>query len=146
MNTENALVVTDTLAIPFAELSFRFSPSSGPGGQHANRAHTRATLLFDVAGSPRLDEETRQRLLKALGTRLSKEGVLRITAQDSRSQKQNRDLTIARLVALLADALAEEPPRFETQPTEAVKEKRVTEKKRHGRRKSERSRNWLDDL
>lgn len=146
MDDENTLAISDTVTIPLSEVAFRFSPSSGPGGQHANRAHTRATLLFDVAGSPSLDEATRERLLTALETRLSREGVLRVTAQDSRSQKQNRELALARFVALLAEALAEQPPRIETRPSAAARETRVTEKKRHGRRKRDRGRDWFNDL
>ena len=146
MYEENLLAISSELTIPLAELTFSFSPSSGPGGQHANRAHTRATLLFDVAGSPSIDDETRGKLLAALDTRLSKEGVLRITAQDSRSQKQNRDLALSRFVALLVEALAEETPRVATRPSAAARERRVTEKKRHGRRKQDRRRNWRSDF
>lgn len=146
MHPPDTLAISADVAIPVAELSFRFSPSSGPGGQHANRAHTRATLLFDVAGSPSLDEATRARLLAALETRLNREGVLRVTAQDSRSQKQNRDLAVARFVTLLAEALAEETPRVVTRPPAAARENRLEEKKRHGRRKRDRGRDWLNEF
>ncbi len=146
MIKEDAIVIGDDLVIALAELRFRFSPSSGPGGQHANRAHTRATLLFDVAASPSLDDETRERLLAALETRLNKEGVLRITAQDSRSQKQNRDLAVARLVEILVEALVVQTPRVASKPSAAAQEKRITAKKHHGRRKRERGSDWRSEL
>jgi len=145
MAHENEIAITDGLTIPHSELLFRFSPSGGPGGQHANRAHTRATLLFDVAQSPSLDEDTRERLMSALSSRLSKEGVLRVTAQDSRSQRQNRDLALQRLIGILIEALNEPPVRVKTRPPAAAKARRVDEKKRHGRRKRDRGRDWSTD-
>jgi ribosome-associated protein len=144
--TESDFIIINAFTrIPASEVHFRFSPSRGPGGQHVNRAHTRATLLFDIANSPSLDEETRERLLTALAMRLDKLGVLHITAQDSRSQRMNRGLAISRFVALLAAALQEQPERVATRPPVAAREKRITEKKKRGTRKKERRRDWWPD-
>ena len=139
---ENHIDINETLSIPAAELQFRFSTSSGPGGQHANRSATRVTLLFDVAQSPSLDEPTRERLLKNLAGQLDKEGVLQIHVQDTRSQHQNRELAIFRFQQLLAAALKPRKPRRQTRPNRAAIEKRLTEKKQRGQVKKERGRQW----
>jgi len=74
------------LALPDEAVSYVFSRSGGPGGQHVNKVSSRATLLFDVAHSPALDDDQRARILARLATRISKDGVLRVVAQSSRSQ------------------------------------------------------------
>ncbi|MCZ7673032.1 MAG: aminoacyl-tRNA hydrolase [Chloroflexi bacterium] len=90
------IVINEKVRIPLSELQYRFSTSSGPGGQHTNKAATRVTLLFDVAQSPSLDDETRRILLKRLTAYLDKEGVLQLHVQDSRSQHQNREIANGR--------------------------------------------------
>jgi ribosome-associated protein len=142
MDGENLLRINDEVAIPLAELSFRFTTSSGPGGQHANRSATRAVLLFDVAHSSGLTDEVRQRLLKKLANRLDKEGVLQIQVQDSRSQLQNRELAVERFRELLAEALKQRKRRRKTKPTQASQEARLAEKKKHGKRKQDRRWRW----
>jgi ribosome-associated protein len=142
MDDEKVIRINDEVAIPLAELNFRFMTSSGPGGQHANRSATRAVLLFDVAQSPSLAEEVRARLLQKLATRLDKEGVLQIQAQETRSQMQNRELAIARFQALLADALKIHKKRRKTKPSQAAKEARLAQKKKHGKRKQDRGWRW----
>jgi ribosome-associated protein len=142
MDEENLIRINDEVAIPLAEISFRFTTSSGPGGQHANRSATRAVLMFDVAQSPTLTDEVRQRLLTKLATRLDKEGVLQIQVQDSRSQIQNRELAIARFQELLAETLKKRKKRRKTKPSRAAQEARLAEKKKHGKRKQDRGWRW----
>jgi ribosome-associated protein len=130
--------INENLSLPAAELQFRFSTGGGPGGQHVNKTATRVTLLFDVANSPSLDEETRARLLNRLGTRLDRRGMLHIDVHDSRSQWQNRETAIARMQSVLAEALVEQPPRRPTRPSRQARETRLEEKRRRGDIKKER--------
>lgn len=139
MMDENDILINNNLSIPAAELQFRFSTSSGPGGQHANRSATRVTLLFDVAQSPSLDEPTRERLLKNLASQLDKEGVLQIHVQDTRSQYQNRELAIVRFQQLLGQALKLRKPRRKTKPSHAAIEKRIAAKKQRSQIKKDRT-------
>lgn len=138
MDDESLIAINEQLAIPLRELEFRFSQSSGPGGQHVNKSATQVTLLFDVANSASLDETTRARLLQKLATRLTKEGVLQISVQDSRSQHQNRELAIARFQSTLSAALHRRKARRPTKPGRQAIENRLTAKRLHSRRKRER--------
>ena len=139
---DNLVEINARVKIPATELNFRFSTSSGPGGQHANKAATRVTLLFDVAHSPSLDERTRQRLLERLDHRLTKEGVLQIDVQESRSQHQNRETAIRRFQQVLARALKRRKRRKKTRPSQAADERRLQKKKKRGQKKKERSWRW----
>lgn len=144
MTTDKSLQIDD-ITIPLSELKFQFSTSSGPGGQHANRSATRVTLLFNIASSPSLSDRSRQRLLEKLAHRLDKQGVLRVQAQDSRSQVQNREIAISRLMALLTEAIAEPKKRVAPALPRAAHEKRLAEKKKQSRRKQERGSDWSQD-
>ena len=77
LDTEKVIQINERIAVLLADLNFRYSTSSGPGGQHANRSATRATLLFDI-NAANLDEQTRERLLEKLSSRLDKNGILQI--------------------------------------------------------------------
>jgi len=136
--------INENLALPAAELAFRFTTGGGPGGQHVNKTATRVTLLFDVAASPSLDEETRARLLDRLASRLDRRGVLHISAQESRSQWQNREAAVARLQALLAEALVEQPERRPTRPSRRARQERLDDKRRRSTLKQARQRRWDD--
>ena len=126
------LRVNARLVIPEAELSWRFSRSSGPGGQSVNTADSRVELSFDVAGSPSLGPTYRQRALERLAGRLV-DGVLTVSAAEHRSQLRNREAAEQRLVETLREAVAPPPrPRRPTKPTRAAKERRLQEKKRRG--------------
>lgn len=138
MENENELIINEKLRIPLSELQYRFSTSSGPGGQHANKASTRVTLIFDVAHSPSLNEEIRPVLLNRLASYLDKDGVLQIHVQDSRSQHQNREIANGRFRELLASALIRRKHRRPTRPSRKAVEKRLDTKKKHGQRKQER--------
>lgn len=145
MSEEQLLEINNDLSIPMSELFFRFSTSGGPGGQHANRAATRVTVLFNVALSPSLNEEIRAKIMKRLAARIDKEGILTVSAQDSRSQHQNRELAIARLQMMLADALKERKKRRKTKPSAASQEERLAIKKRRSQLKENRSKNWSNE-
>jgi ribosome-associated protein len=128
--------VTASLSIPMSELQFRFSPSGGPGGQHANKVNTRVELRFDVAGSPSLGPRQRARLLERVGPEV------RVVADDERSQVRNRQLAVQRFRQRLVAALHVEKTRRPTRPSRGEKERRLAAK----RRLSERKRNRRPDF
>jgi ribosome-associated protein len=123
------LQVTSRLTVPEAELSWRFSRSSGPGGQGVNTTDSRAELTFDVARSPSLPEHLRARVLERLSGRLV-DGTITVAASEQRSQLQNREAAEARLAQLLREAVAPPPPRRRaTKPTKGSKERRLEGKR-----------------
>jgi ribosome-associated protein len=126
--------------VPEAELHFRASRAGGPGGQHVNKASTRIEVLWDVARSPSLDEALRQRLLQRLASRMDAAGVLRVVAQERRSQLQNRLAAVERLQRLVNQALHEPKVRKPTRPSRAVKQRRLAAKRRRGDAKKLRGR------
>ena len=127
--SENILPIRPGLDIPMSELHFRFSRSSGPGGQHVNRSATRVELLFDVAHSPSLDESQRAKLIGRLSSYLDREGVLHLASQSSRSQTRNREELVKRFQSLLASALVQRRKRRPTRPTRSSREKRLDSKR-----------------
>jgi ribosome-associated protein len=126
------LRIADGIEIPDEELSFTASRSGGPGGQHVNKTASKVTLRFDVAHAPSLPEETRARLLAALGARVAADGTVRVVCQSSRSQFANRKTAAMRLEALLTDALVPVAPRVATRIPLAEKRRRIESKKRRG--------------
>ncbi len=132
------LRINDEVTIPLAELSFRFSRSSGPGGQHVQKSSTRVELLFDVANSPSLTEEQRSRVLERLSGYVDSAGVLHLTSQSERSQLRNREEVVSRFQSLLRKALKRRKRRRPTRPTAASKERRLQEKRRRGEIKKSR--------
>lgn len=122
-----------SLEIPDSELELKTSRSSGPGGQNVNKLETRVTVRFDVAGSPSLSEEERERIRERLGHRLTKAGVLQVSSQRHRTQAANRDAAVARLAGLLGEALQPEADRKPTKVPKAAKRRRLREKRRRGR-------------
>jgi ribosome-associated protein len=132
------LRVTRTCVIPMREISWRFTPSGGPGGQHANRSNTRVEASFDIAGSPSLGPRQRARLLDRLGP------VVRVVADDERSQARNRTLATDRLRSKLAEALKEQRPRRPTKASTSSKERRLKEKRERSAVKHERRRPKAD--
>lgn len=135
---DSLVPITNSLAIPAAELQFRFSRSSGPGGQHVNRSATQVELLFDVAHSPSLSEEQRLRILSGLATRIDRAGVLHITASSSRSQLQNRQQAVHRFQTLLRRALHVPRTRRPTRPGAAARERRLEAKRQRSQVKARR--------
>jgi len=134
------LRVSRSCVIPAAELEWRFSGSSGPGGQHVNTANTRVEVRFDVAASRSLGPHDRQRLLERLGP------AVRVVASDTRSQARNRELARGRLRARLADALRRPPPpRRPTAPTAGARRSRLDGKRHRGHIKRHRRPPTPDD-
>ena len=131
--------INSTLSLPENEIVFTASLSSGPGGQHVNKASTRVTLRFDVLGSPTLSDEQKGLLSRRLSGRVNREGVLQVTSQQFRSQAMNREDALRRFVILLRGALQPLPQRRRTRPPRSAAERRLSAKKRRGERKRERS-------
>jgi ribosome-associated protein len=124
--------VVPGVRVPFDELTWRFSASSGPGGQHVNTSNTRAEVRFDVAGPPSLPAWARDRLLARLGPSVA------VVASDERSQARNRSAALDRLATRLARALETVPERTPTRPTRASQRRRLEAKRRRGTRKRDR--------
>ena len=130
------LAVRSGLAIPAAELRWRFSRSSGPGGQSVNTSDSRVELSWDVAGSGALSPALRARALEALAGRLV-DGVLTVTAAEHRSQLQNRKAALTRLAALVREAVAPPPrARRATRPSRGAVERRLDAKRRRSTTKA----------
>ena len=124
--------VTDHIALEESELVESFIRASGPGGQNVNKLSTAVQLRFDVRGSPSLTDEVRARLERLAGRRLTREGVLVITAQSHRTQERNRADALDRLLELIRAAAVRPVPRRPTRPTRASKRRRLDSKKHRG--------------
>jgi ribosome-associated protein len=128
-------VVVRGTTIPPDELGWRFSRSPGPGGQSVNTADTRVELSYDLAASAALPERQKERALAALADRLV-DGVITVTAAETRSQLRNREAAAARLADLLTEATAPPPrARRPTKPTRASVERRLAAKQRRAQTK-----------
>lgn len=125
------LIVAGRFIIPGRELSWRFAPTGGPGGQHANKVSSRAELSYDLAASTVFDDETKQRVITRLGGRLH-HGVVTVIVDESRSQWRNRQLARRRLAALLDEAMRPARIRRRTKPSKASQRRRLEWKRRHG--------------
>lgn len=136
---DDRLVVTSTVRVPRHELSVAFTPSGGPGGQHANKTATRVELSFDVTASGAFSEAQRERVLAALGP------TVRVVADDERSQIRNRALAEQRLVERLRSALYVPPRRRATRPTHGSQRRRLDEKSRRSEVKQQRRRPRTED-
>jgi ribosome-associated protein len=141
---DGKLPITESLAVPLAELSFQFSRSGGPGGQHVNRSATQVELTFDVAGSPSLDELQRARVAAALKGYIDTRGILHLTSQTTRSQYRNRVEVIERFQHLMQRALHIPKRRRATRPPRQAKEERLQEKRERSQTKRGRQGKWLE--
>jgi ribosome-associated protein len=129
-----SIQVTRTVAIPVSEIDLRFSRSSGPGGQHAQKSETRVEAIFDVEASSALSPAQKARVIRKAGP------VLRAVAQDERSQLRNRELAVERVVESLREALRVPRRRRPTKPTPASRQRRLEQKRRRGETKQLRRR------
>jgi ribosome-associated protein len=124
-----SIQVTSRLTIPLEEVQLRYSRSSGPGGQHAQKTETRVEAVFDVARSATLSDAQKRRLTARVGP------VVRAVAQDERSQSRNRELALERLGAAIRAGVRVPRKRRPTKPSAAAQERRLEEKKRRGQTK-----------
>jgi ribosome-associated protein len=125
----DSIRVTRSVVVPLGEIELRFSRSSGPGGQHAQKSETRVEAAFDVEASTSLSPAQKRRVIGRAGP------VLRAVAQDERSQWRNRELAVERVIEQLRAALRVERRRVATKPTAASVERRLEQKRRRSRTK-----------
>lgn len=136
--------VTDRITIEESELNESFIRASGPGGQNVNKVSSAVQLRFDARTSRSLPNDVSIRLQRLAGNRLTNEGVIVITANNHRSQDQNRDEARERLFAMIREAANPPPPRRATKPTKASKKRRLDSKSRHSHIKKMRSKRGFD--
>lgn len=122
--------------VPAEEVRWRFGPSGGPGGQHANRAHTRVEAELDLTAARGIDDEVRVRLVAHLGSSV------RVVVDRSRSQARNRERALDDLERRMQEALVEKPKRRPTRPKRGAVERRLEAKRQRGARKAERRGDW----
>lgn len=127
---EGSIYIGNGVAVPERYFSFVFSRSGGPGGQNVNKVNTKAAVLFDIEHCDAIPEDIRGRLLTKLSGRINKDGILRIESSEYRTQGGNREAALARMQELLKNALAIKPHRKKTRVPRAVKERRLSLKKK----------------
>jgi ribosome-associated protein len=139
--------VNRSVEIPDDELKLTFSPSGGPGGQHANRSSTRVELVWNIRDTTALGPRQKERVFGVLRRRIDSAGNLRITSDRYRSQHRNRTDALEKLSGLVRDALVPPRPRVGTKPTRGSQEQRLRAKKQRGEIKRQRKvrRKDLDD-
>ena len=133
MNEE--IRINKKVVIPAHEIHYRFSRSSGPGGQNVNKLSTKVSLIFDLGHSSAIDEETKNRLRQKLATSIDSAGRITVTSQESRSQYENRLIALEKFVELLGKALTIPKIRRETRPTKSSATKRLVGKNKRGMQK-----------
>jgi ribosome-associated protein len=136
--------VTRSVTIPSSEIRFRYSRSSGPGGQHANKTSTKVELSWNAARSDALGPRQRARVMDRLRTRLDANGTLRLSSDTHRSQLRNKQEVIERLTLLVRDGLRVSKQRVATKPTRSATERRLGAKRRRSEIKRARRRPYDD--
>lgn len=137
--------ITDTIALDGNEIEEDFIRSPGPGGQHVNKTESAVQLRFDARRSPALSNAVYLRLVPLAGSRMTKDGVVVITANEYRERERNREAALARLVALVQAAAVPPRRRRATKPTKGSKERRLEGKQRRGDTKKDRGKPRLGD-
>jgi ribosome-associated protein len=131
------------LEIPAHELEFSFSRSSGPGGQNVNKVNSKALLRWKPSENRSLPEAVRQRFLARYGSRLTKEGELLLTSEESRNQKTNQEICLTKLKRMIQEVARPPKVRKPTKPTKGSERRRQETKRRTGEKKRTRSKsNW----
>ena len=130
--------------IPEEEFRMEVSRSGGPGGQNVNKVNTRVSMTFDVATCRSLSDDEKARLRAKLGSRISTEGILRVTSSRHRTQKQNRDAAVERLYELIAGALARQRPRHRTAVPRSQRRRRLEDKRSKSEKKTQRRGGWRE--
>ena len=113
------------------ELTFKATRSSGPGGQHVNKVSTKIVLSFNILASDGLNEDEKELLLKSLRTRLSKENILTLNCDESRSQHKNKEIAVIRFLEIIKRGLTIQKPRKATKVPRSAIKKRLNSKKKH---------------
>jgi ribosome-associated protein len=134
---------SEKIIISDDELVFKFSRSSGPGGQNVNKVSSRVTVLFDVPNCKSFSEVQKQRILNRLSGRIDKNGAIRVTSQKCRTQQANRNAAVERLKELLNGALKQKPLRIKTVVPGHIREKRLEEKRKRSALKKQRAKRDL---
>lgn len=132
------LIVNDRLQIPLRELSFSFSRSSGPGGQNVNKVNTKATMRWNVLGSPELPAAVRERFVARFARRITQEGELVMSSQRFRDQGRNVADCLEKLRTMLAEVAIAPRRRKPTKPTRGSRERRLKDKRARSRQKQQR--------
>jgi ribosome-associated protein len=131
--------IRNDIEIAESQLVFKFTRSSGPGGQNVNKVNTRVTVYFDVSKCDSLTDAQKQRILSHLKTRADKAGVIRVVSQRHRTQKANKTAALERLVGLLDEVLRNKPKRKKTRIPRYAIEQRLKQKKQRGLLKRQRT-------
>lgn len=132
---EAPLTVRDDIEIPGEELRFTASRAGGPGGQHVNKTNSRVSLFWDIGDTAALDAHQRARVMRRLGSRITRDGFVVVHADGERSQHRNREAARERLAELIREALAVRKKRIPTRVSATQKRRRVEAKRRRGEKK-----------
>ena len=141
----DVLIAGNRVRIPYAEFSFSFMRSSGPGGQNVNKVNSKVRLCWDVTKTTTLPDDVLQRFLSAYKSRINSEGVFQVTSQRYRDQPKNREDCLEKLRGLLLKVETAPKPRKLKKPSRAAKRKRLDQKKKQSGKKQSRRKPHMDD-